>query len=439
MMNRNINIGVVCLARKTYDFEAAFEIYKKSMAEMESVPNVTWSFEPELVIEVADAQKAARSLAQKGLDGLVIITGTFHLGHLALVLKKSINIPTLLWAFSELPYNGGKIRLNSVCGLNLNASNLYKAGYNDVSCHVGDNICPDWLEAVRMKAILSRSHIGLIGYRADGFFNLDIDELATYRQTGILIDHYELDEVVSTDVSYDEMQEYAETIAKTFNTEAISERQKHLVAELCVKFDKFMKKYSIDALAVRCWPEFANLNGCAPCAAMSILQSKGIILGCEGDIEGVMSMLICASLNVGTPFLADLSQVNFEDDTALLWHCGVAPVTLWDGKSSCSLDTYFAAGRGVTAGFVMKSGELSLVRIDSARGKTRMFYQEGTAVPMEKQLTGTYAKVKFEKSIPELLNLVTSSGVAHHLSLIYTQKRDAFMMFAKMMGYEVIE
>jgi hypothetical protein len=58
---------------------------------------------------------------------------------------------------------------------------------------------------------------------------------------------------------------------------------------------------------------------------------------------------------------------------------------------------------------------------------------------MEKQLTGTYAKVRFQKTIPELLELVTSSGVAHHLAMVYTQRSRAFKLFAKMMGFEVIE
>ena len=438
-MKTKLNIGVVCLARKTYDYEAALEIYNQTIKDHETMPDINWHFIPGLVIETEDAHAAADALAGKGLDGLAIITGTFHLGHLALILKHKINIPTLLWAFPELPYNGGKIRLNSVCGLNLNASNLYKGGYDDVSCHVGAQVDPDWVAALRMRAVLKRSHIGLLGYRADGFFNLGIDELTTYRQTGILIDHFELTEVTSQPVNDDEAAEFLKEIDTDFKCGGISAEQKRLVAELCVKFKKLMAKYKLDALAVRCWPEFANIYGCAPCAAMSILQSHGIILGCEGDLEGVMSMLITATLDVDVPFLADLSQVDFDDNTALLWHCGVAPSVLWDGVSERSLDTYFAAGRGVTAGFVLKSGPLSLVRIDSARGKTRLFYQEGEARPMDKLLTGTYAKVKFKKDIPELLDLVTSSGVAHHLAMVYTQRPRVFHMFAKMMNYEVVE
>jgi L-fucose isomerase-like protein len=41
---------------------------------------------------------------------------------------------------------------------------------------------------------------------------------------------------------------------------------------------------------------------------MSYLQSKGYILGCEGDVEGTISLLGCKALAQDVPFMADLSQ-----------------------------------------------------------------------------------------------------------------------------------
>ena len=69
---------------------------------------------------------------QKEIVGLICISGTFALGHLVLELNKVLHLPVALWALNELPYDGGKIRLNSLCGVNLNASNLYKAGVKNI-------------------------------------------------------------------------------------------------------------------------------------------------------------------------------------------------------------------------------------------------------------------------------------------------------------------
>lgn len=435
---KKANIGVVCLARKTFDFEAAAAIYKESLQDMKKNTAVNWIFIEELVIEPDDAINAGQLLASKDLDGVVIISGTFHLGHLALTIDKYLRKPILLWGFNELPYNGGKIRLNSVCGVNLNASNLFKAGNDAYSCCIGESIDNSWLQAVRMKAALNNAHVGLAGYRADGFFNLSVEDTYLFKNTGILIDHYELKDVM------DEQDEQGlgfsvSQIQDIFTCSDVTDIQVNKVSKLSNSIERFLINNKIDAMAIRCWPEFANAFGTSPCAAMSLLNGKGYTLGCEGDVEGTLSMLACNAISSIPAFLADLSQVNFEEDYALMWHCGVAPYPLWDKKSVRSLDTYFAGGRGVTADFVMQSGPVTIMRIDSARGKTRLFIEKGEAIPMHKDLKGTYCKVRFEKPIKDILDTVISTGVAHHVSMIYGDYMNSMLQFAKMMGFEVIQ
>ena len=149
-------------------------------------------------------------------------------------------------------------------------------------------------------------------------------------------------------------------------------------------------------------------------------------------------MLIHRALGAETPFLADLSQVNFEKDEALLWHCGVAPCNLWDGRCEISLDSYHAGGRGVTAGFVLKEGALSLLRLDSAGRERRLFSREGLALPMEKELKGTYARVKFEGGVKALLEQVIYNGIAHHVSVAYGSYRRPLEIMARIKNWELI-
>jgi len=437
--NYTAKIGVVCLGRYTYDVAAALEIYKKTQEDLKTIEGVDWTIIEEPVIEKPDAENAVKVLKAADVDAVAIISGTFHLGHLALIIDRGLKVPVLLWAFNELPYNGGKIRLNSVCGMNLNASNLYKSGNRTFSYTVSDTIDRDWVKAVKMTASLKRSHVGIVGYRADGFFNLDIDELSSFRQTGVLLDHYELSDLFSAKIEDEKVSEREKELRKMFNCSGVTDYQVNKVANLCETCEDFLSRNSLDAIAVRCWPEHAATYGVAPCAMMSVLQSSGRIIACEGDVEGAESMLVSAAAGCEAPFLADLSQVNFEDDFSLMWHCGVAPHSLWDGCSDCTLDTYFAGGKGVTAGFVMKSGICTFMRIDSAGGKTRVFLSKGEAFPMEKQLSGTYAKVKFDCGVRKLLDSAVTNGIAHHLVMCYGDYEKSFEIFAHIMGWEVIK
>ena len=438
-MKQHITLGVVCLARTTYDYQAAEQLYKTIQTNLQNIESVTWKMVDELVISQEDGMRAADELSRCQLDGLVCISGTFHLGHLVLLLKRQLDVPILLWGLPELPYNGGKIRLNSVCGVNLNASNLYKSGFDDYTVIVQSSIDEDWVDALRVIKAMKMAKIGIIGYRADGFFNVGVQDNLLYGQTGALVDHYELSDVHNHEVTDEQVEQRKEQLKATFDVSTLSQYQVDKVAQLSAKLDGFYRMHSLSALAIRCWPEFARDFGVSPCAAMSLLQSEGLILACEGDIDGALSMIAHKALGAETPFLFDFSQVDFEQDFALFWHCGVAPCNLWDGSCNRSLDTYFAGGKGVTADFVLKSGQLSVLRMDSARGAYRMFLQQAKAVPMEKLLKGTYMKAVFDRPVKEVLDLVLDNGLAHHSSVVYGTYIRPLQIVAKLKGWKVIE
>jgi len=438
-MKQKIRLGLVCFARETYDFHAAADIYKAIIGELAAVEAVEWEIIPELVISVEDAKKAAARFSGARVDALVCVSGTFHLGHLVLELKKQVRVPVLLWGLDELPYNGGKIRLNSVCGVNLDASNLYKAGIDDYRAIVGKSIDQDWIDAIRVIVALRESHVGIIGYRADGFFNLSVDDPSLYGATGVLVDHFELSDVYAAKIEAAALAERENAIRSLFDVSDLRLEQVQKVAELSAKLDAFCLGKSIDALAIRCWPEFARDFGVSPCAAMSLLQSEGRILACEGDLEGALSMIAHRAIGAEAPYLFDFSQVDFDKNFALLWHCGVAPCNLWDGCSVRSLDTYFAGGKGVTAGFVLKPGKVSIARIDSARGKRRLFLQRAEGVPMEKELKGTYLKAVFARPVKEVLDLIIKNGIAHHASMVYGDYVEPLRIAAELLGWEIIE
>lgn len=438
-MKQKVRLGVVCLARNTFDFQAAKQIYENLLDDLQNLEEVEIAAIPGLTIEVEEAREAAQELSGRNIDGLVVISGTFHLGHLVLELHKVLNKPLLLWGLPELPYNGGKIRLNSICGVNLNASNLYKSGMRSYTVCLGSAIDENWIDAVRIDAALKDAHIGILGYRAKGFFNVGVYDLGVYKHMGVLIDHYELSEVWNYSISEAQVSSRLAQIKNIFDVSELSDDQVLRVAELSAKLDAFMDANSLTSLAVRCWPEFAAEFGISPCAAMSLLQSEGRILTCEGDIEGSISMIAHRAIGGETPYLFDFSQINLEEDFALLWHCGVAPCNLWDGRCVRSLSTYFAGGKGVTADFVLKEGSVSVLRIDSADSRYRMLLAKGEVIPMEKELRGTYMKVRFSIPVGDLLHKVIDNGIAHHASVVYGTFLEPLRIYTKIKGWELIE
>ena len=67
-LKQEISVGLVCLARKTFDYQAAAEIYSNIKEDLKKIEQVQWEIVEELVIEVDDAQNAAHRLASKDID-----------------------------------------------------------------------------------------------------------------------------------------------------------------------------------------------------------------------------------------------------------------------------------------------------------------------------------------------------------------------------------
>ena len=93
----------------------------------------------------------------------------------------------------------------------------------------------------------------------------------------------------------------------------------------------------------------------------------------------------------------------------------------------------------MTADFVLKDGDVSVCRFDSAGTDYRVFLAQGSVIPMEKELRGTYMKTRFNQHVKDVLQKVVDNGIAHHASVVYGDFVRPFRIFAKIKGWEVIE
>ena len=84
-------------------------------------------------------------------------------------------------------------------------------------------------------------------------------------------------------------------------------------------------------MAVRCWPEFFTDLGCSACGAMSLLSDAMTPCSCEADVNGAITQLIL-QLDQWRAGIRQLtwSTIDIEADEAVLWHCGLAPLSMAD-------------------------------------------------------------------------------------------------------------
>jgi L-fucose isomerase-like protein len=134
---------------------------------------------------------------------------------------------------------------------------------------------------------------------------------------------------------------------------------------------------------------------------------------------GTLSMLIARRLTGVHPFLTDFVSVDEATNTGMLWHGGCAPVSLAREDQPRHLFSHFAAGKGLTAGFALKPGRVTILRLGDDGRNLRMIATTGQALESEMQVRGTLTRVEFDGAAMAFLNEMLSNGWEHHLVMAY--------------------
>ena len=97
-----------------------------------------------------------------------------------------------------------------------------------------------------------------------------------------------------------------------------------------VTLDALTQEDNLSGMAVRCWPEFFTDLGCSACGAMSLLSDQMTPCSCEADVNGTITQLILGWISGEPAFGSDLVSFDVDADEAVLWHCGLAPLSMAD-------------------------------------------------------------------------------------------------------------
>lgn len=434
-------LGLVCLARLTFEAPLAEQWYAQARALLSKIDGVEWCAIEKLVIETIDADAAIAELRAKQIDALVILSGTFALGGLAMQFAQAFaNIPLLLWAWQEPKEQTGKLRLNSLVGVNVNASNLYKLGHRPMTMYSSlDDLRT--IKTIAQFALvagivrdLKNLRIAFIGGHAPGFDDLAVDKLNLRRATGVQVVDVGLQVLVAKAKAVAEERAHAESVnlLKQFDDVVeIGARQGDLFAALVIALTEFAHENKFGAMTLKCWGDLVEAYGIAGCGVVSILNDRGIYTGCEGDIMGTITMLIARRITGIHPFLTDFVAVDRDTNAGLMWHGGCAPIGLADPQQPKHLFSHFAGGKGVTAGFGLKPGRVTLLRLGDDGRNLRMLATTATAIETEMEVRGTLSRVKFDKDGMEFLNEILNNGWEHHLVMAYGEILPELEMLAR--------
>jgi len=364
--------------------------------------------------------------AAEKVDVLVILFSTFVDGRFVEQITRVSNLPILLWSVPE-PSTHGRLRLNSLTGLNSAAYILsrlerrYEYVYgpaNEPTSRLIERLLKVFVVARQLKS----AKIGVIGDYPPGFFASAADALDLEKRIGPQLIRLDLQQLFNKAMSVPEssymdlIETYKETVSGIDDLDA---EQVHKSVRFTIALQDQAKALGLDALAVRCAPEFINAYGGAACAALGELNDLGIPTSCEADILGAVSMLIQHEFTGKVVFLGDLVHANEERNTFTFWHCGSGAKSLASPKTGAVAGVQPNRNLAYAFNHRLKPGPVTVARLGQTRDGYRMLIAQGEALDDIENYWGTSVEVRFSRPVMELLDIIIKNGFEFHYSIVW--------------------
>ncbi len=387
-------------------------------------------------------EQAAAELKAADIDFLLLESATCGSGDAIITLSKVA--PRMgIWSTPD-PEKEGGIQIHGVVMLNQYSSIIkrylrhepidYKWFFGHVETDTFRNRFGITVRALKAIKAMSQARVGWIGGLSPGFYDMEFDAGKLKRRLGgAHVVSHELAELVSIAKGIDEKSATAvardvtaagSEVRVTSNSMVKGSRVYLALKEICAR-------HNYTSLAVECWPQFQAQYNVAPCMSYGWLGSEdGIAVSCEGDVMGALSMQLLNELTdaKGSSTLLDMTAMDFEADTMLMWHCGVSPRHFANADGIKWVD-HPTLGRkmtdgpyGVTGDQVFGAQETSITYIGDS-GETLLVMRSDIVERDVKGFDGTRGWfTQFElnqKPIEmwDLMNTIVVRGAEHHFAV----------------------
>ena len=439
------------------------------------------------VITEADALVCRDVLEAEKVDFVMLQCTSFAAGLVVSTLARTKGARLGLWAIPEMR-SKGIVSFNSLCGINMYSAIVahYLRDYDiPTKWFYGDVEDAQFLRrfqitvrALRAIKKMQHSNVALVGGIAPGFNDLYDDERKLIKLfDGIRINrlheygelkamaHAIPQEEVDAKVAAlkAEASAYNEAIDNQINevdpsTEIRKMSLLEVNARYALAYEKFVEKYGYDAIAVSCWPKFQDDYLFSVCAVVGEINDKGVVCGCEGDLTSTISMLLLHYIADDITMLMDLSAMDTEDNSVMMWHCGPAAKRFcekkgytyslnYSGKDHEGRDLDHAVGTGITRDMVFDDDKYTIARLTGG-DLEKMFVASGVMQDGSKDdycgSRGWLGNLELNRKpigALDFFNTVMVQGFQHHFPMVkgdFTEEVMEVMAWLGLKGVDAV-
>lgn len=229
-------------------------------------------------------------------------------------------------------------------------------------------------------------------------------------------------------INADAARSMAEELQQQFLSNACTENDLMTAAKLSLALRDIIEEFGLSAVTIRCF-DLLPL-GYTACLAVSKSNDWGIVAGCEGDLESVLSMMVIRELAKCPSWMANPVRLDKENNTLTLAHCTI-PISMLANRAEARLMTHMESDLGVAIQGALNKSEMTLIRLGDRFQS--MLIASGKIIDTDMRdstLCRIQAVVRLDGSVATWLERAPGN---HHI-LVYGNLKDRLVDFCTFKG-----
>lgn len=184
----------------------------------------------------------------------------------------------------------------------------------------------------------------------------------------------------------------------------------------------------LNGLTLECF-NMVNDHAVTACLSLALLNSRGIVAGCEGDLVSLTGMMLVQALTGTIPWMANLARIEVEQ--VLFAHC-TAPLNL---VGRVEIPTHFETGKSAAVQGKLQFDAVTVFRLNHELDKAFISTGKVALHPQHEFACRTQIEITLpEKAIEKLRN----NPLGNHHLIIPGNHQDLLEWACRYKGIEIL-
>ncbi len=415
-------------------------LQKNVESDLERVrANFKKKFENVVCSETVDtldaAEKAAQIFQKENIDILVIAYGTYLPDFMTMhVINQLKGVPVVFFSvqgtdkidtkgnYEHSLRNSGVIGIAQITGTMKKLGRDYKVVVGSIDDERAYKKLGTYIKAVQAVSDIRESNIGVIGNVFRGMYDLELsktflksafDVNVIYIQSGHLLAEWET-------VTEAEVKEVADKLLSRFKKRNITDDDVFRAVRLAIAMKKLATRFRLDAMCFldQHFVQKQTLTT-ARIGASLLMENDDIIVTCEGDLGGLVTMMLMKSISGIPALMGEWGEYDEELNTSLIMGHGIGVPALAKSDADITLtrtpEEWGFEGGGLNYELILKPGDATIAHIIETPEGYKMIVSPVESIEYPTlSYEELHAVLKVKTPIKEYMEKVFESGVTHH-------------------------